>query len=72
VKGHRPVYSFTKVVKGKKIDVMTCPCGVVGHRAAGTDDIPVRDPIRFKRDTFATCESKRESDERKRKFFSTE
>jgi hypothetical protein len=57
MKGHRPVYRFTKILKGKKIDVFTCPCGVIGYRAAGTEDPPIRDPKRFAREHhWGTCE----------------
>jgi len=72
MKGHKPVHQFTKVVDGKKSDVFACECGVTGHRSAGTatieEDMPVRDPKRFKSALHATCEGKRKLDKRKHLF----
>ena len=68
MKGHKPVYSFTKIVNGCAIDVFPCECGVVGYRPGGTEQEPIRDPKRFAQDRFATCEGKRNAAKRRRIF----
>lgn len=53
---HAWAYTFTKIVGRKKIDVLTCACGVVGYRKAGTEDQPVLSP-RFKGKRYESCVS---------------
>jgi hypothetical protein len=51
---HAWAYTFTKIVGRKKVDVLTCPCGVVGYRPAGTEVTPVR-AKRFKAKYYESC-----------------
>jgi len=70
MRDHKPVYQFTKIVDGKKSDVFACECGVTGYRSANAatveEDMPIRDPKRFKSALYATCDGKRRLDRRKR------
>lgn len=62
---HEYAFHFTRVERGKSLDVYRCPCGVVGYRQTGTTRNIVRDKRRWASVQYASCAGKKKADARK-------